>query len=118
MVSKCANPECSERFMRLHQGKLFRWDGVNARPGLTRGTGLETKKARRVEFFWLCGNCAREVTIIFKEGIGVTTMPLAGSNRPAREAATKKAWRDNPPAGHSSESAASRQTYAFRHAAG
>ena len=23
MVSKCANPECSERFLYLHQGKLF-----------------------------------------------------------------------------------------------
>jgi hypothetical protein len=50
MVSKCANPECSERFMRLHQGKLFRWDGANARQHLTRGPGTETKKAGKWNF--------------------------------------------------------------------
>jgi hypothetical protein len=118
MVSKCANPECSERFMRLHRGKLFRWDGVNAQQGLTRGTGSETKKARKAEFFWLCGDCAREMTVVFKEGAGVTTRALADSDRVAREAATASAWRDTPPAGYSSESAVSRQTYAFRRAAG
>ena len=118
MVAKCANPECSERFMRLHQGKLFRWDGANARRHLTRGTGTETKKARKVEFFWVCGNCAREMTVVFKVGVGVTTKALADSDGAAREAATASAWRDTLPAGHSSESGASRQTYAFRRAAG
>jgi hypothetical protein len=118
MVSKCANPECSERFMRLHQGKLFRWDGVDARQRLTRGAGTETRKVRKVEFFWLCGNCTREMTVVFEHGVGVTTRALADSDSAVREAATASAWRDTVPAGHSSVSAASRQTYAFRRATG
>ena len=118
MVSKCANPECSERFMRLHRGRLFRWDGVSARGGLTRDTHLEIKKARKVEFFWLCGECAREMTVVFTAEVGVTTRALADSDRAAREGATASAWRDTPPAGHSSESVTSHQTYAFRRVAG
>jgi hypothetical protein len=119
MISKCVNPECSERFMRLHQGRLYRWDGVNARQRLTHDAAPETKKARKIEFFWLCGDCAREMTIVFKDGAGVTTRALADSEREAaREDATASAWHDTPHAGHSSESAASRQTYAVRRAAG
>jgi len=118
MVSKCANPGCSERFLRLHQGKLFHWDGVNACEGLTRGAGPATRKARKVEFFWLCGECARDMTVVFSTEIGVTTKALADSDRSLREDATASAWRDTPRAGHSSESATSRQTFAFRRAAG
>ena len=118
MVSKCTNPECPERFLRLHQGKLFRWDGVNARQRLTRGADPETKKARKVEFFWLCGECARKMTVVFSAEAGVTTKALADSDRAAREDATAWVWRDTPRAARSSESAASRRTYAFRRAAG
>ena len=118
MVSKCANPECSERFLRLHQGKLYRWDGANARQRLARDAALEIKRTRRVEFFWLCGDCVRKMTVVFKDGTGVTTKALGESERTAKEAETASAWRDTPLAGHSSESAASRQTYAFRRAAG
>src|SRR5271168_4975381 len=103
MVSKCANPECSERFMRLHQGKLFRRDGANAPQRLNRGAGPETKKARKVEFFWLCGNCARGMTVVFDMDAGVTTKALVDSDRAARKAATASAWRDTLPADHSSE---------------
>ena len=118
MVSKCANPECSERFLRLHQGKLFRWDGVTVPQGLARTPGAETKKTRKAEFFWLCGDCARTMTLVFKDGAGVTTKALVDADRTAREAATASAWRDTPRAGRSSESVTSRQTYAFRRAAG
>ena len=118
MVTKCANPTCSERFLRLHQGKLFRWDGVNARRNPMRRAGPEIKKAWKVELFWLCSDCAREMTIIFKDGVGVTTRALADSERAGRDAATSWAWRHTPLAGHSSESAASRQTSVFRRAAG
>jgi hypothetical protein len=118
MVAKCANPACSERFLRLHQGKLFRWDGVNAQQRLTRSSGPDARKARKVEFFWLCGDCAREMTIVFDPEVGVATRALAASDQAAKEGATASARRGTPPAGHSSESAASPQTYVFRRAAG
>jgi hypothetical protein len=44
MVAQCANPKCRAQFLYLRSGKLF---------ALRRGL-----HASRVEFFWLCGNCA------------------------------------------------------------
>jgi hypothetical protein len=41
-----------------------------ADPGMTKATS-------RIEFFWLCEECAPEMTLTFKPGVGVTTQPLA-----------------------------------------
>jgi len=101
--------------MRLHQGRLFRWDGVNAGQNSIRRAGPEIKKARKVEFFWLCAECARTMTVVFNAKVGVTIRHLAGAE--TKEGVTA-ARRDTPRAGRSSESAASRQTSAFRRAAG
>jgi len=45
MVTQCANPQCRERFLYMGTGKLF---------ALRRGR----EHHFRVEFFWLCRNCA------------------------------------------------------------
>jgi hypothetical protein len=121
MVSKCANPECSERFLRLGDGKLFRWDGVDTHHALLPAASAKNKKnkkTRKAEFFWLCGDCARKMTVIFSAELGVTTKTLADSSRTVKEGAIVSGKRDTPPAGRSSESATSRQPYAFRRAAG
>jgi hypothetical protein len=71
MLSKCANPGCSASFLYLHEGKLFRFDTdfeSAARP-------KTEKTARRVEFFWLCGECAAQFTLRYEKGVGVTTVP-------------------------------------------
>ena len=34
------------------------------------------KPSRRVEFFWLCNQCAVEVTLGYKRGTGITVVPL------------------------------------------
>ncbi len=75
MVSKCANPECGVPFRYFHQGKLFRWETVT---GLDRrrsmGANDETRKPiRRIEFYWLCENCAEKMTLVFEQGVGVST---------------------------------------------
>jgi len=116
MVSKCANPNCSERFLRLGDGRLFRWDGVTRKDRADR-PGQNTR-GRRAEFFWLCGDCARRMTVVFTAEVGVTVKPIAEPTQSATEAAKVSEWPDTPRAGHSSESATSRQTYAFRRAAG
>ena len=81
MVSKCANPRCSAPFLYLHSGKLFR---VEERPSLTTASDTSaeanfgTKKAaRRVEYFWLCEECAAEMTLVRKKGVGITTQKLS-----------------------------------------
>jgi hypothetical protein len=68
MLSKCANPGCTALFRYLHQGKLFRLDASSEEPA-----SQSTKKpARRVEYFWLCDECAARVTLHYKSDVGIT----------------------------------------------
>jgi len=74
MVSKCANPECSVPFRYFHTGKLFRVEtatGYDRRRSMGQD-GTEVKPLRRLEFFWLCENCSRGMTIMFDKDCGVT----------------------------------------------
>ena len=75
MLSKCANPGCPATFLYLHQGKLFRLD---ASIEIVAGTPVvEAKKpARRLEFFWLCNQCATELTLGYNKGTGIKLVPL------------------------------------------
>ncbi len=68
MLSKCANPACSARFLYLHEGKIFY---LELELGLA-----DDPSARRVERFWLCGNCARSMTVVCERG-SIITRPLA-----------------------------------------
>ena len=77
MVSKCANPECVATFRYFHLGKLFRLEidsGLDRRRSM--GTEEATKKPlRRIEFYWLCEDCAQKMTIVFEKGVGVSARP-------------------------------------------
>ncbi len=73
MVSKCANPECAAPFRYFHVGKLYRLEteaGVDRRRSL--GNDEEKKNLRRIEFYWLCENCASRMTLVFEKGVGVS----------------------------------------------
>ena len=77
MVSKCANPECSAPFLYLHRGKLFRID-TEGRQDRRRNMGNENKggkSLRRIEFYWLCDECALKMTLAFDKGSGVFVRP-------------------------------------------
>lgn len=78
MLSKCANPNCSAPFLYLRSGKLFRWDGIEMthHDSKAPAASVAKKTARKVEFFWLCGNCAPHMTVVFHEGHGITVRPL------------------------------------------
>jgi hypothetical protein len=74
MVSKCANPECAATFRYFHQGRLFRWEtevGFDRRRTLGVDDGTR-KPIRRIEFYWLCENCAGKMTLVFEKGVGVS----------------------------------------------
>ncbi len=72
MLSKCANPGCSATFLYLHQGKLFRYESE------TNGPDPSAKKpSQRIEFFWLCDDCAATMTLKYRKGAGVTAVPVA-----------------------------------------
>ena len=60
MVSKCANPACSERFLYLHQGKIFQ---LTPTPEVEAvGGGFSTSLYER---FWLCDKCCQEMTLVW-----------------------------------------------------
>jgi len=60
MLAKCANPECSEVFRYLHEGKIFLLSPTpeveivagNAHPSL-------------YERFWLCDKCSKQMTVVW-----------------------------------------------------
>jgi len=72
MLSKCANPECSTRFLYMRGGKLFRWDQLLG----VKELGLSVKDSQRIEFFWLCEKCAPTMTVVFRQGAGIAVKPL------------------------------------------
>ena len=75
MLSKCANPGCPETFLYLHQGKLFRLDSGSEILAQIPVREV-TRPSRQVEFFWLCDECAAELTLGYTKGTGITVVPL------------------------------------------
>lgn len=74
MLAKCANPGCSNHFLYMDEGKVFRFEtrcASNGDPQIT-----EKKTARRIEFFWLCSNCASQMTLVYRNGQGVGVQRL------------------------------------------
>ena len=76
MLSKCANSSCSNSFLYLHDGKLFHMDVIveNEVPQLDG-----KKHARRIEYFWLCNECAASMTLSYRDGVGVVAIPFEQS---------------------------------------
>ena len=83
MLSKCANPGCPAPFLYLHQGKLFRLESATEDPA-SQAIG---KPGRRIEFFWLCHECAAGLTLRYNREGGVTVIPL--QKMPARAASAE-----------------------------
>ena len=60
MVSKCANPACSERFLHLHEGKIFH---LSPTPEVEEATGGFAPSL--YERFWLCDQCCKKMTLVW-----------------------------------------------------
>jgi hypothetical protein len=58
----------------LRDGKLFE---IETNMGSDNSAVGERKPGRRVEFFWLCGQCSTELTVINDKTQGVITIPIA-----------------------------------------
>ena len=78
MLHKCANPECQSAFRRLTQGKLFlvETDRLNVAP---EAVDWKSQSQRRIEYYWLCDQCAPHLTLAYERGRGMVTVPLAGA---------------------------------------
>ena len=77
MVSKCANPECSERFLYLHQGKLFQLMPTPEVAAVEEGF-LPVLSER----FWLCDRCSKTMTVVWG-GTGAHLVPLPAKQFPS-----------------------------------
>ena len=60
MVSKCANPTCSETLLYLHQGKIFH---LTPTPEVEAVNGCFPPSL--YERFWLCDKCCKEMTPVW-----------------------------------------------------
>lgn len=66
MISKCANPECPKLFQYLREGQVFRVERQEMMPApLDAFVGKGRRPVRRVEHFWLCGECSRTMNVSF-----------------------------------------------------
>jgi hypothetical protein len=75
MLSKCANPACSTPFRYLRDGKLFE---IEITPVAETTTDAK-KGSRHIEFFWLCGSCSAQLTLVRDHEQGVRTVPIPKS---------------------------------------
>jgi hypothetical protein len=80
MLSKCANPACVTTFQYLRRGRLFKFELESLEresPTLVGSNSPGHKKpVRRVEHFWLCGECARHMTLALECERKVVVVPL------------------------------------------
>jgi hypothetical protein len=60
MLSKCANPECSEILRYLYDGKIFY---LAPTPDIRIAMGMLRPALR--ERFWLCARCSKEMTVVW-----------------------------------------------------
>jgi len=70
VLSKCANPGCSEQFRFLHQGKLFL---IIPTPDLQ--ASADDSLPFLYERFWLCDSCSKKMTLVWG-GAKVKIVPL------------------------------------------
>ena len=80
MLSTCANPACRAPFQYLREGRLYKFEVHSGTTAVTN-----RKPPRKVEHFWLCGECATTMTLTLGEHHKVEITPR--KNVPLRRAA-------------------------------
>jgi hypothetical protein len=80
VLHKCANPACPSRFRKLNQGKLFLVDTQPLESSEARRT-RSRGQSHRVEYYWLCDQCAFAFTLSYEKGRGVVAVPRIEVNK-------------------------------------
>jgi hypothetical protein len=86
VLHKCANPACHNPFRKLSQGKLFLVETEPLKGLELRRANWRGKSSHRIEYYWLCDQCAFVLTLSYEKGRGVVTVPrpeFARSRLPA-----------------------------------
>jgi hypothetical protein len=74
MLSKCANPACFAPFRYLRDGKLFE---IETQAG-KEDSGSPKKPIRKVEYFWLCGECSPKLVVVKNNANRVEVKAIPG----------------------------------------
>jgi hypothetical protein len=75
VLHKCANPNCTSPFRKLSQGKLFLVDTQPLEDLEARRTRWKGQPSHRIEYYWLCEQCAFALTLSYEKGRGVVAVP-------------------------------------------
>lgn len=78
MLSHCANPQCSQPFLRLRQGKLFlvETDSETLPDKLRSQASSRVHRQQRMERYWLCDQCSEILTLVHDRTKGIALAPL------------------------------------------
>ena len=74
VLHKCANPACFVPFRKLRQGKLFLVETEPFERSTLRRADWRGQPANRIEYYWLCDQCAFALTLSYEKGRGVVTV--------------------------------------------
>lgn len=92
MLSKCANPECSEIFRYLHEGTIFY---LAPTPEVTIATG--TLHSELHERFWLCARCSKRMTLTWGgTQVKLERLPIKAATTPLPPAPKNEMRRGRP----------------------
>ena len=92
VLHKCANPACLVPFRKLSQGKLFLVETEPLEGSELRRAHWRGQPSHRIEYYWLCDQCAFALTLSYEKGRGVVTVPRpeVANKRPAVAARAKQ----------------------------
>ena len=92
MISKCANPACSEKFLHLHEGKIFH---LSPTPEVEAASGGFAPAL--YERFWLCEKCSKQMTLVWggteAKLVELPKEPVVQTSSGMEKTETKKARR-------------------------
>jgi hypothetical protein len=72
MLSKCANPSCSNEFHYFGEGKVFEIRSERSSAATHGGRG---KRHKSLEHYWLCSDCSSTLTIGMDSDRNVLVIP-------------------------------------------
>jgi hypothetical protein len=75
VLHKCANPACNVSFRKLSLGKLFLVETEPLEGSELRRARWRGQPSHRIEYYWLCDQCAFALTLSYEKGRGVIAVP-------------------------------------------
>jgi hypothetical protein len=85
MLSKCANPSCSNTLRYFHEGKLYVMESKRSlivKPGPSL---QDMGQLRTIECAWLCSSCCQDMTVYFDDEDRVGVVRIAIPHRAEQE---------------------------------